>query len=281
MRHDGTGAAYIDTRGLLLTRGLDWSVIAEDLNKRHDTIIAGDVLSKTATRPMAFVSTRGRSKLLADILGDLMLPSMEAMRGAIDRGQCIERMRRVTLAMLLYESEHDELPPVYTADADGNAFHSWRVLLLPYLGQQTLYEQIRLDEPWNSEHNCKFHAADVSFYQCPGAKPSAGQTTYSVVVGPDMPFEGSSGKQLAAFGPESGDMILVVERPKPFCWMDPTQDVPQWVADAGINVGTGIGASHFHGATFGIRSGGCRFLSNTIDFEVFKGMLRGTMKEEF
>jgi hypothetical protein len=30
---------------------------------------------------------------------------------------------------------------------------SWRVHLLPYLGQQALYNQFRLDEPWNSPHN--------------------------------------------------------------------------------------------------------------------------------
>ena len=36
---------------------------------------------------------------------------------------------------------------------------------------------------------------------------------------------------------------------------------------------------HPGGANFGLRSGGCDFLSETIDPEVFKGWLRGTVEE--
>ena len=184
--------------------------------------------------------------------------------------------------MLLYESDHGMLPPAYTADADGNPLHSWRVVLLPYLGQQSLYDKIRLDEPWNSEHNQKFHGEAVAFYQCPSATLSPGQTTYSVVVGPDMPFEGAEGKKLADFGPKSATMILVVERTQPVCWMDPTQDVSQGVADVGIDVNDGLGGEiaspHPGGANFGLRSGGCHFLSAVIDLDVFEGLLRGTIE---
>lgn len=38
-------------------------------------------------------------------------------------------------------------------DADGTPFLSWRVHILPELGFDTLYEQFRLDEPWDSPHN--------------------------------------------------------------------------------------------------------------------------------
>ena len=60
--------------------------------------------------------------------------------------------------------------------------------------------------------NRQFHAEDVPFYRCP-SDPVAqtGQTTYSVVVGPHMPFEAGEGKRLADFGPHSDDMILLVE----------------------------------------------------------------------
>jgi len=38
---------------------------------------------------------------------------------------------------------------------EGIPLLSWRVAILPYIGQKALYEQFRLDEPWNSEHNGK------------------------------------------------------------------------------------------------------------------------------
>jgi hypothetical protein len=165
--------------------------------------------------------------------------------------------------------------------------------LLPYLGQQTLYDKIRLDQPWDSEHNRPFHAEAVTFYRCPShteAKP--GQTTYSVVVGPDMPFEAGQGKSFNDFGPNSDDMILVVERTEPVNWMDPTREIPRSVAEKDRwddhlrqPAPHGIGSHHPGGANFGFRNGAVQFHSETFylkraliqpQFLQFKEMLQGT-----
>ena len=74
----------------------------------------------------------------------LFQPAMQAFWEANRRTICGENVHRITLAMLLYEHEHGTLPPAWTVDADGNPLHSWRVLLLPYLGEQELYAKIRL-----------------------------------------------------------------------------------------------------------------------------------------
>ena len=41
------------------------------------------------------------------------------------------------------------------ADSTGKPGLSWRVAILPYLEQDTLYKQFKLDEPWDSPHNKK------------------------------------------------------------------------------------------------------------------------------
>ena len=41
---------------------------------------------------------------------------------------------------------------------DGRALLSWRVAILPYLNEEALYREFRLDEPWDSEHNKKLIA---------------------------------------------------------------------------------------------------------------------------
>ena len=191
------------------------------------------------------------------------------------------------LLILLYEREHGTLPPAWSVGADGKPLHSWRVLLLPYLGQEALYANIRLDEPWDSPHNRQFHGEAVPFYRCP-SDPVAGpgETTYSVVVGPDMPFEAGEGKRLADFGPHSDDMILLVERAEPACWMDPTREVPQRAAEEGIREHAeplapappspnGIGSHHRRGAHFGLRNGAVEFLWADNDLEELRAMLRG------
>ncbi len=267
----------------MMRMGLDWNLIARRMNAYYDEMETGIAAPMPKPRRMAFISTRARSESMADIFTALLLPAVGAAEEATRRRQCAERMHRVALAMLLYEADHGTLPPAYTIDGDGNRLHSWRVALLPYLSQQTLYDKIRLDEPWDSEHNRKLHGEAVSFYQCPSAELSPGKTTYSVVVGADVPFEGADGNKLADFGPKSGPMILVVECAQPICWMDPTQDIPQGIADVGVNKDDGnggeIASPHPGGALFGLRNGGCVFLTSTIDIETFKGLLRGTVEE--
>ncbi len=110
--------------------------------------------------------------------------------------------------MLMYVRDHGTLPPACTTDETGQPLHSWRVLLLPYLGERKLYDQLRLDEPWDSSFNRQFHDQTPQVYRCPSTTLAADQTSYSVVVGDDAPFGAGEGKPLSRFGEH---MLLVVE----------------------------------------------------------------------
>ncbi len=67
------------------------------------------------------------------------------------------RMKQIMLAMHNYESTYRRFPPAAggptISKADGKEHLSWRVLLLPFLDQVALYNQFKLDEPWDSPHN--------------------------------------------------------------------------------------------------------------------------------
>ncbi len=65
------------------------------------------------------------------------------------------RLRTIALGLLKYEEKHGTFPPAYSVDAKGKPLHSWRVLILPYIEQRNLYNEFRMDEPWDSEHNLK------------------------------------------------------------------------------------------------------------------------------
>lgn len=214
-----------------------------------------------------------RSDFLVDLLISLLDSSSVSIVDLFHRTGCSDNLQAITLAMLIYEKQHGRLPPAYTVDAEGKPLHSWRVLLLPYLGEgaKKLHEKIRLDEPWDSKHNRQFHDAVVKIYQCPGVKLEPGQTTYAVVVGEKNAFQPGEGKKLDQFGPNSVNLILVLEGYTPTCWMDPTSNFTEKTVLQIFNNPPQNGAT-----VTGFRSGSVTQLRDNIPDEKFRQMLEGT-----
>ncbi|MCA9048750.1 MAG: DUF1559 domain-containing protein, partial [Planctomycetaceae bacterium] len=77
-------------------------------------------------------------------------------------------LKQLGLAFLNYHAEYGSFPPAVVYDDGGRPMHSWRVLLLPYLDQQTLYSHYRFDEPWDSPTNIALQDAIPEVYRCPG-----------------------------------------------------------------------------------------------------------------
>src|SRR6516165_4525732 len=87
--------------------------------------------------------------------------------------QCVCNLACLEVALRNYESTYGFLPPAAIADADGSPLLSWRVAILPFIEQDGLYKQIKLDEPWDSEHNKKLIAQMPEIYlarHAPAAK---------------------------------------------------------------------------------------------------------------
>ena len=124
----------------------------------------------------------------------------------------LDRMRRIRKAMQEYEKDHGEPVPLYSQDERGVPLHSWRVLLLPYLTEMSTdasrvpYDQIRLDEPWNSEWNSQFRNRVPEVYR--GGRPSGAATGFSLLI------------------PEDSDhSSWLIERNDFVEWMNPKADV--------------------------------------------------------
>lgn len=262
--------------------GIDWNIVMRRINENHENWLLGHPIARVEAAALEEFHSRGmRSQLVADVFyapSGAHQRTVEIPLRALHR----ENLFRIVLAMLIYEKQHGTLPPAYTVDDHGNPLHSWRVLLLPYLGHDEIYAEIRLDEPWDSAHNLAFHTVVVPVYQSPSAALGPGETTYTVVEGATCAFDGSEGKHLEAFGPHSANLVLVAERLDAICWMDPTQEVPFAEARLGVNrsgATTGLGSNEERGAHFGFRSGAVKQISENIDtVEWLPGMLEGTIE---
>jgi hypothetical protein len=107
----------------------------------------------------------------------------DSWRAASQRKFSRAQVQQIGLALQAYHEQYNSFPPAYTVDEQGRRLHSWRVLLLPYLGEQQLYNEFRLDEPWDSPHNRPLAERRPDCYRSPLATEPGGATCFVAVVG--------------------------------------------------------------------------------------------------
>ena len=125
--------------------------------------------------------------MISGVLLGMLLPAVQQVRQAARQVTATNNMRQLVLA----EHNHQSLTQKFSGTGlteETGAGLSWRVHLLPYLEQQTLYEQFKLDEPWDSEHNKQLIPLMPEIYAAGlGSKAegllAAGQTTALRPVG--------------------------------------------------------------------------------------------------
>src|SRR5207302_9126297 len=130
-------------------------------------------------------------------------------------------LKQIGVAMHRRMDVHKVLPgPAIYRDKLAPPLLSWRVALLPYLEQQDLYKQFRLDEPWDSEHNKKLLGKMPDVYRSPGAKAPT-TTHYQVFVGQGTIFEGPGGIGFAQILDGTSNTLMVVEAAAAVPWTKP------------------------------------------------------------
>jgi hypothetical protein len=98
--------------------------------------------------------------------------------------ETLNDLKQIAIAVHSYHDAQAQLPMTNIRDKNGKALLSWRVAILPYIEQDNLYKQFKLDEPWDSEHNKKLVAKMPRIYYGPDAKlNAAGKTAYLAPAG--------------------------------------------------------------------------------------------------
>ncbi len=102
--------------------------------------------------------------------------------------QSQNNLRQIGLAYHNFHDTYNGAPPTYLADKEGKPLLSWRVLLLPFLEEGTLYQQFRFDEPWDGPNNKKLLDKMPKVYADP-IHGEAGQFThYAAITGKNTAF---------------------------------------------------------------------------------------------
>ncbi|MBW3542069.1 MAG: DUF1559 domain-containing protein [Planctomycetes bacterium] len=193
-----------------------------------------------------------------------LLAATGKLRAAAQRNEARDNFKRFGLALHNFHDVYGSFPPTASYDADGSKLLSWRVFVLPYLGEDALYRQFRLDEPWDSEHNKTLIEKMPEVFAAPAAGgASSGKTAILAPVGDSLVFTGGAeGVPLQGITDGSSQTILLLEAPtdKVVVWTKPED----WPVDL-EQPAKGLFPEGREHAQFLYADGSVRTLPRTID----------------
>jgi hypothetical protein len=155
-----------------------------------------------------------------------LAPVAAKMRAAAARMESSNNLKQIALALHNFHDTYRNFPAVANYSKDGKPLLSWRVHILPYIEQEQLYRQFKLDEPWDSPHNKKLIAQMPKTYREPKSKAPAGKTTYLAPVGKGTIF-GPKPAKITEIRDGTSNTIMIVEADddKAVFWTKP-DDLP-------------------------------------------------------
>jgi len=200
------------------------------------------------------------------ILAGFTLPAIQAAREAARRAQCANNLKMIGLALAQYESQYGRFPPAYIADADGKPMHSWRVLILPYLDEESLYSEYDFSEPWDGPKNRLLLTRMPGVYSCPSHAVARGDTNtaYAGVFGEHCAFRGPAGVRSVEITDGPGATLMVGEASRAnIPWMKPQDIDIKTYPDLGN--GNGFSSDHPGVVNFLKCDGAVHFISKTTN----------------
>jgi len=225
------------------------------------------VASSTVLRVVLIVGAAiTASTVLLVLLFALVFPAVSSARRSAQKSKSAENMRKLALAMLAYEADHGRFPPAYIADDKGRPMHSWRVLLLPYLGYDHLYDKYDFDVPWDDPKNMEILSWMPEVFACP-ADPDAivaSETSYMVIVGDHSMFPGADSVTRLDVTDGLDRTIMLVQTPASgVCWLEPRDlDMDQMQFVVNGRPGFEIGSHLPGGAWVATANGKTHFVPN-------------------
>jgi hypothetical protein len=168
--------------------------------------------------------------LLGGFLAVTLLPQIHRARETAYHVVTNSNLRQIGLAMMEYANAHAGAFPGHAIYNGPKPMLSWRVALLPFLEEEDLYRQFRLDEAWDSPHNKPLLKRMPKVYALPGSRGASDSTSYQVFVSPPgsppraqaLFVDGPGpGRPLSAIPDGASATILVVEATAPVEWTRP------------------------------------------------------------
>lgn len=207
------------------------------------------------------------SPAVAGVVAALLLPAVQSAREAARRTQCVNNCKQIGLAMHNFHDVKMAFPSHAILDKEGKPLLSWRVAILPYLGEEALYKQFHLDEAWDSPHNKALISKMPAAFACPSHGLPPGMTNYRVPVGAETIFDPAKATKLTDVLDGTSNTLLMVESTEPVEWTKP-EDITYNKNDPTAMTGS----RHPGGFNVLFTDGSVRFIKTGFDLELLRGL---------
>ena len=146
----------------------------------------------------------------APIVVAMLLPAVQSAREAARQAQEMNSLKQLAIGTLNYESAHGKMP-TDVMGADGKPLLSWRVQLLPYMEEQTLYNQFKMNEPWDSEHNRPLLDQMPAYLRSPSSDWLQNRTRFVALRGDSSVFPPKGEVRIQDVTDGTSNTITIVE----------------------------------------------------------------------
>lgn len=188
-----------------------------------------------------------------------------------ERTSSIQNLEKIAKALNAYAADHGSYPPPATRDAKKKKMHSWRVLILPYLGEEELYGKFDLNRSWDDAANMSLASEMPAVYRHPNSSQNGMylESGYYLIVGPGTLFP-----PLGPLGPiiSNGDnpaQTILVAEGTPLVpskmWTEPIDlDYGKMNGNIGGNPGIEVGGLLDGGVAMATMDGRGHFVPDTM-----------------
>lgn len=226
--------------------------------------------------------------LIIVVLVLLLIPVVQQASSGGPRTTCRNNLKQIALALHNYHADFGSFPPAVVYDDSGFPMHSWRVLILPYVDQQRLYNHYRMDEPWDSPNNLQLQDLMPDVYRCPEFRnnvPSGEPlsqhlkrlTNYVLITSPDAVFFGDRSPALNSVSDGVSQTIMTADVwQHAVHWMAPEDVTPsQLLTDLRMCDGDDD-RNHAEGIHVGLVDGSVRWIPHDLPESDFRAMTTAT-----
>ncbi|MEM7475774.1 MAG: DUF1559 domain-containing protein [Planctomycetota bacterium] len=210
------------------------------------------------------------------MLGFILWPMFGRLQRQRNVIACTTNMQRIVKALNEYAVDYGTYPPAAIYNKAGKPMHSWRVLLLPYLGEESLYAKYNFEEPWDSTNNADLIDRCPLVYISPSvsmALPSESNYVLITGAGTLFPRSGPLGPKDIADGTDQ--TLLVVETHNIIDeWTKPIDiDFGLMARRIGVKGNNVIGGNHEGGAAGAFADGSGAWIRDDITPELLDGLV--------